>query len=117
MKPRAEIDIDAALVRALLEDQCTDLAALPLGDAGEGWDNRLFRLGDDLCVRIPRRAAAVPLIVREQRWLPILGPQLPLPVPQLRYAGRPGRGYPWPWSVTSWIDGRPALDTIVDDDA
>ena len=114
MKPRTEIEIDIPLVRTLLEDQCTDLAALPLSDAGEGWDNRLFRLGDDLCVRLPRRRAAVPLMEHEQRWLPAIGTQLPLPVPQLRHAGRSGCGYPWLWSITSWIAGRPALDAPLD---
>ena len=60
-KPPAEVTIDPSLVRALLQQQHTDLAHLPLTDIGEGWDNRLFRLGDDLAVRIPRRAASAAL--------------------------------------------------------
>jgi aminoglycoside phosphotransferase (APT) family kinase protein len=80
--PPAEATIDSNLVRALLEEQHPDLAGLPLFDAGEGWDNRTIRLGEDLAVRLPRRAASAPLIEQEQRWLPILAPHLPLPVPK-----------------------------------
>jgi aminoglycoside phosphotransferase (APT) family kinase protein len=81
---------------ALLEEQHPDLAGLSLIQAAEGWDNRTFRLGEDLAARLPRRAASAPLIEHEQRWLPLLAPQLPLPVPNpIPSAGRdadfPGR--------------------------
>jgi aminoglycoside phosphotransferase (APT) family kinase protein len=112
--PPAETPIDIALVRALLAEQQPDLAALPLVDAGEGWDNRMFRLGDDLVVRLPRRAIAAPLIEQEHRWLPILAPQLPLAIPSPVHIGRAGCGFPWPWSVTRWLPGQTAL--VVDFD-
>ena len=107
--PPAEAPIDIPLVRALLEEQHPDLAGLPLDDAGEGWDNRTFRLGDDLAVRLPRRAASAPLIEHEQRWLPILAPHLPLPVPSPIRIGRAGCGFPWSWSLTRWLPGETAL--------
>ena len=71
-KPPAEVSIDTSLVRALLEEQHADLASLALGDISEGWDNRVFRLGEDLAVRLPRRAVSAVLIEQEQRWLPRL---------------------------------------------
>jgi aminoglycoside phosphotransferase (APT) family kinase protein len=107
--PPAEARIDAALVRALLEEQHPDLAGLRLVEAGEGWDNRTFRLGDDLAVRLPRRAASARLIEHELRWLPALAPHLPLPVPSPVRSGRAGCGFPWPWSVTRWLPGETAL--------
>lgn len=61
-KPPAEFTIEPSLVRALLQEQHTDLAQLALIDIGEGWDNKLFRLGADLAVRLPRRAASAALI-------------------------------------------------------
>jgi len=79
--PPAEVAIDPSLVRALLREQHTDLVHLALVDAGEGWDNRLFRLRDDLAIRLPRRAASASLIEQEQRWLPLLAPRLPVPIP------------------------------------
>jgi aminoglycoside phosphotransferase (APT) family kinase protein len=112
--PDAEVDIDVALVRRLLEDQHPDLAGLALRPLAHGWDNELFRLGDDLTVRLPRRAAAADLVVNEQRWLPELAPKLPLPVPVPLRVGRPALGYPWAWSVCPWLAGRPAAGADVD---
>ena len=108
-KPPAEVSIDLDLVQALLREQHADLASLTLVDAGEGWDNRLFRLGESLAVRMPRRAASVVLIEQEQRWLPELSARLPLPIPVPVRIGRPGCGYPWPWSVVAWLPGESAL--------
>lgn len=79
--PAAETPIDASLVRDLLRAQHPDLVHLPLEEAGEGWDNRLYRLGDALVVRLPRRQVAAALVEHERRWLAELAPRLPLPVP------------------------------------
>jgi aminoglycoside phosphotransferase (APT) family kinase protein len=98
-----------ALVRLLLTEQHPDLADLPLTQAAEGWDNVVFRLGDDLAVRLPRRAATAELMEHEQRWLPELAPRLPLPVPVPVRVGRPGSGFPWTWSVVRWFPGTAAL--------
>src|SRR5678815_2309167 len=108
-KPIAEVTIDTSVVRALLQEQHADLAHLSLVEVGEGWDNKLFRLGEDLVVRVPRRAASAALIEHEQRWLPRLSPRLPLPVPVPLRVGRPGCGFPWSWSVVPWLPGQSAL--------
>lgn len=109
------IDVDAALVRALLGDQHPDLAALPLTPLACGWDNSVWRLGDVLTVRLPRREAAAGLIEREQRWLPRLAPRLPLRVPAPLRIGRPALGYPWSWSVCPWFAGDDAVTLAPDD--
>jgi aminoglycoside phosphotransferase (APT) family kinase protein len=109
VSPPAEAPIDIPLVRALLQEQHHDLAGLPLVEAGEGWDNRTFRLGEGLAVRLPRRAASARLIEHEQRWLPVLAQDLPLPVPNVIRIGRAGCGFPWSWSVTQWLLGESAL--------
>lgn len=100
---------DAGIVRALLAEQHPDLARLPIRHVARGWDNDLFRLGDDLAVRLPHRAQAAPLLAHELAWLPRLAPRLPLPVPVPLRAGQPGVGHPWPWSVVPWLPGRSAL--------
>jgi aminoglycoside phosphotransferase (APT) family kinase protein len=106
--PAAEVDIDPPLVHALLSEQHPDLANLPLIDVGSGWDNKIYRLGDGLAVRLPRRAVAAALIEHEQRWLPELAPRLPLPIPVPIRIGQPGDRYPWSWSVTPWLTGQSA---------
>lgn len=108
--PAAELKLDAALVRSLLEEQHPDLAALPITLLANGWDNVLFRVGDELLARLPRRSQAVPLVEHELRWLPDLAPRLPLPIPAPVRAGRPSEGYPWPWTIVPWFDGATALD-------
>ena len=113
--PPAEVSIDRSLVIALLQEQHTDLAHLPLTEIGEGWDNKLFRLGHDFVVRVPRRAASAALVEQEQRWLPRLSPMLPLPVPVPLRIGRPGCGFQWSWSVVPWFPGRSALLTPPED--
>jgi aminoglycoside phosphotransferase (APT) family kinase protein len=115
VKPIAGVTIDTSLVRALLREQHPDLAHLPLIEVGEGWDNKQFRLGEDLVLRLPRRAASAALIEHEQRWLPRLSPRLPLPVPVPLRVGRPGCGFPWSWSVVPWLAGQSAVLAPVQD--
>ena len=106
--PAAEIDVDAALVTALLEEQHPDLASLPVQLVANGWDNAMFRIGTDLTARLPRRLLAVPLLLKERRWLPVVAHGLPLPVPVPLRSGEPGAGYPWPWAIGPWLPGEPA---------
>lgn len=107
--PAAEVAVTDQLVRELLADQHPDLADLPLVELSAGWDNVIFRLGDELVVRLPRRELAAPLVLHEQRWLPQLAPALPLDVPVPVRTGRPSATYPWHWSVTRWFDGASGL--------
>jgi aminoglycoside phosphotransferase (APT) family kinase protein len=116
-KPAAEVDVDEALVRALLAEQMPDLAALPLRLVASGWDNVIYRLGDDLVARLPRRSLAAALVEHELQWLPVLAPRLPLPIPAPVRAGRPGHGYPWAWSVCPWLPGVVAEEAEIGDPA
>lgn len=114
--PAAEVEVDAALVRRLLRAQFPEWAALPLRRTpGIGWDNVVYRLGDDLAVRLPRRALAARLVEKEHRWLPELARHLPVPVPAPLALGGPGGGYPWAWTVCPWIPGRRAATNPVRD--
>lgn len=107
--------IDAGLVRRLIASQFPQWASLPIHPAEpQGWDNRTFRLGDALGVRLPSAARYVAQVEKEQRWLPRLAPQLPLPIPAPVAVGAPGEGYPWPWSVNRWLDGEPAVIGVAD---
>ena len=79
--------MDAANAFAGLGAQEPDLSHLSVRLMAHGWDNVMYRLGDELAVRLPRRAVAAGLIVHEQRWLPVVAPRLPLPVPAPVRAG------------------------------
>ena len=101
-----EIPIDARLARALVDRTFTEWAALPLSRLGaSGSSNALFRLGDDLLVRLPRQPGGTATIEKEARWLPRIGPLLPVAVPDIVAVGEPCLGYPERWSVVRWLDG------------
>jgi aminoglycoside phosphotransferase (APT) family kinase protein len=112
--PAAEVEVSAELVRRLLADQHPDLARQPVEFLANGWDNELYRVGDGLVARLPRRALAAEIIKNEQRWLPVLAPRLPLPVPYPERTGTPGRGYPFSWSVVPFLPGVPAAQASFD---
>ncbi|MFD9903131.1 phosphotransferase [Streptomyces sp. NPDC059063] len=105
----SEIEITAELVRHILREQHPDLADLPVKLGARGWDNQLWRLGDDLAVRLPwATQSADALLLKEHTWLPALAPRLPLPVPVPQRLGRPCERFPRPWIVTTWVPGEPA---------
>ncbi|WP_354349279.1 aminoglycoside phosphotransferase family protein [Pseudarthrobacter sp. PvP090] len=108
--PPATLEVNDAVVRCLVRDQRPDLAGRPLVRVTNGWDNATLRLGDDLAVRLPRRAEAVPLILHEQRYLPGIARRSPVSVPVPVHAGRPTSDFPWPWSIVRWVPGAAAAD-------
>jgi len=109
-------DITAEIVAGLIEDQFPQWAGLPIRPVeADGIDNTTFRLGQAMSVRLPSSAAYVEQVDKEHRWLPVLAPQLPLPIPEPLAKGEPGRGFPRPWSVYRWIDGEPAARENIGD--
>ena len=105
--PAAEFEIDEPLLRSLLHAQAPDFAELPLRLVASGWDNEMWRVGDDHVVRLPRRALAVELIEHEQRWLPELATRLPVAIPVPVVAGTATPRHPRPWNLTRWLPGWP----------
>lgn len=114
-----EIPIDAELVRLLVSRVMPAYADAPVRRlVSSGSTNALFRLGEELLVRLPRQPGGSKAISKEAKWLPVLGPLLPVPVPQVVAVFDPDCGYPERWSVVRWIDGaHPVVvdpDTLVD---
>lgn len=111
-------DVTTDVVSCLIAEQFprwADLAIRPV--VLDGWDNTTFRLGHDKSIRLPSHKMYVPQIAKEHRWLPVLAPHLPLPIPEPVAQGQPGCGFPAPWSIYRWIDGEPAaLAGVADHD-
>jgi aminoglycoside phosphotransferase (APT) family kinase protein len=109
-------EINVALVSQLIASQFPQWAHLPVKPVElSGWDNRTFHLGPDMSVRLPSAEGYVAQVEKEHRWLPMLAPHLPLPIPVPLVKGIPGEGYPWPWSVYRWLEGENAtLERITD---
>jgi aminoglycoside phosphotransferase (APT) family kinase protein len=107
--------IDAALARRLVASQFPQWADLPVAFVGRGHDNRTFRLGARMSLRLPSAARYAEKVAKEHRLLPLLAAGLPLPIPTSLAVGRPDAEFPWPWSVRTWIDGDDAASARVDD--
>jgi aminoglycoside phosphotransferase (APT) family kinase protein len=104
-----EIEITADLVRNLVRDQHPDLAGHPVRLGARGWANQLWRLGDDLAVRLPWTTPdSDELLRKEHTWVPGLAPRLPLPVPVPQRLGEPSERFPRPWLITTWVPGTAA---------
>jgi aminoglycoside phosphotransferase (APT) family kinase protein len=112
-----EVDIDVGVVERLLAAQFPHLAELPVTAVrSTGTVNAIFRLGESLCARLPRRREWAGDLDVERQWLRALAPQLSLKIPVPVASGRPGSGYPFTWSVYEWIDGVPYADDLIDDE-
>ncbi|MEV6842312.1 aminoglycoside phosphotransferase family protein [Actinoplanes sp. NPDC051411] len=103
------LEITAELVHELVREQHPDLADRAVWLGARGWANQLWRLGDDLAVRLPwvTDDADAPLL-NEHTWVPTFAPRLPLPVPVPQRLGRPSELFPRPWIITTWVSGTPA---------
>ncbi|QIK83393.1 aminoglycoside phosphotransferase family protein [Sanguibacter sp. HDW7] len=109
--------IDVDLVRALVAEQFPHWRGLPITQVlPGGWDNRTFRLGNELTVRLPSSEAYVLQVKKEQYWLPLLARQLPVAIPEPVGIGRATERFPYPWSVYRWLPGRaPSADLVAHD--
>jgi aminoglycoside phosphotransferase (APT) family kinase protein len=111
-----KVNIDVSLVSRLVSTQFPQWADLPIKPVEfDGWDNTTFRLGEDMSVRLPSAERYILQVDKEHRWLPKLASHLPLPIPVPLVKGKPGEGYPFPWSVYRWIEGEPATIERIED--
>lgn len=111
-----EAEIDQPLVERLIATQFPQWATLPIRPVrSAGTDNAMYRLGDEMAVRLPRTVRVTPQMEKEHRWLPTFAPHLPLDIPLPLAKGEPGEGYPWHWAVYRWLEGENiTLETLAD---
>ena len=111
-----QLDIDEPLIRRLLAGQFPHWADLSIARVkSAGTENAIYRLGDNLAIRLPYRSANTTQVDKDHRWLPLLSPHLPLPIPIPVAKGAPAEGYPSQWSICRWLPGENAtLDHLAD---
>jgi len=111
-----ELDLDETVVRRLLARQFPEWARLPLEPVEpRGTDNALFRLGEELVVRLPRLERTNVVLEKELRWLPTIAPLLPLEAPRVVETGEPTDEYPFVWAVYTWLEGENATPERIGD--
>lgn len=109
-------EITLEIVSCLVFEQFPEWSGLDIRPVTlDGWDNTTFRLGDRLSVRLPSHERYVPQIDKEHSWLPLLAAHLPVAIPRPVAKGKPGCGFPRPWSIYEWLDGEPATMVAVSD--
>ena len=112
-----EVHIDAALVRRLLAEQFPRWADLPIRAVrSTATVNAIYRLGNELYVRLPRMAEWAQDLDKEGYWLPKLAPRMSLRIPEPVAQGHPAGLYPFSWAVYRWIEGRPYSSELVDNE-
>jgi aminoglycoside phosphotransferase (APT) family kinase protein len=107
-----ELGINEPLVRSLIDEQFPEWRDLRLRAISWGTVNAVYRLGEELAVRLPRRAEWASNLEQEVRWLPVLAPSLPLPIPEPVALGAPSEDYPLTWAVYRWLNGTPMLEAV-----
>lgn len=109
-KPKPDVEINTKLVESLVREQHPTLARLPIREVTSGWDNKIFKLGTQWSIRMPRRRLGNLLLQIEREWLPKLAPTLPIAIPKPVFLGDPSQGYPYHWHITAWFEGKTGLD-------
>jgi len=112
--PPAEIELSIEEIKALIDSQIHELSDNSLEYLESGWDNIMYRLGDDYVVRLPRRQLGADLIKNEQHYLDHLPASLPIDIPNPIFIGKPQYNYPWQWSVLPYFEGVALDKTTVD---
>ncbi len=99
-------EISSSLVRSLVSEQFPQWSELPIRPVDvQGWDNRTFRLGDRMSVRLPSADGYVAGLVREEQTLAVLDSRLRIAIPRVIATGAPSTAFTRPWSIREWIDG------------
>ncbi|MBE8472203.1 aminoglycoside phosphotransferase family protein [Streptomyces justiciae] len=111
-----QVDVTTDIVATLIEDQFPQWSGKAIRLlASTGTVNAIFRIGDDLCARFPLRltdaAEALAVLEQEAQASAELAQVSPFPVPEPLALGKPGAGYPMPWSVQTWLLGTVASDS------
>jgi aminoglycoside phosphotransferase (APT) family kinase protein len=116
IKPFDKSKITLQLITDLIAEQFPQWAHLPITPVEvSGWDNKTFRLGKEMSIRLPSAEIYVSKVQKEQKWLPVLAPHLSLPIPTPLAMGQPSKIYPWNWSIYQWIEGKSANTMVIDD--
>lgn len=111
-----KFEITVSLVADLIAEQFPQWAHLEIKPVElGGWDNRTFRLGQEMSIRLPSAKIYASKVEKEQKWLSYLAPHLSVLIPKPLALGQPSKNYPWHWSIYSWIEGKSANILPIDD--
>lgn len=107
--------ITVALVQQMIREQFPEFSALTIKPVKvQGHDNRSFRLGDDMLIRIPTESTYALTVAKEQSILPEIAPFLTVNIPRPLKLGMPSDIFPFSFSIYQWINGESANHVQLD---
>lgn len=103
------INITIDLVRKLILEQFPEYSSLPITSVEkQGHDNRTYRLGEGLLIRMPTAESYALKVPKEQELLPKIAPHLSVNISMPIKMGDPSEDYPYQFSIYKWLDGKSA---------
>ena len=115
--PSHSLEITPALARNLIAGQFPEYAHLPITSVEkQGHDNRTYRLGNDMLIRMPTAESYALKVPKEQALLPQLAPHLTVHIPVPIQMGVPSKEYPYLFSLYKWLEGK-SLNLLVLDES
>lgn len=108
--------IDEQLVIKLIAEQFPLWSNLSIKQVEvNGHDNKSFRLGDKMLIRLPSAQNYATQVLKEQKYLPLLAPYLSHPIPKPIALGQSSTNYPFNWSIYNWLDGESVNNITLND--
>ncbi|WP_329124815.1 aminoglycoside phosphotransferase family protein [Streptomyces sp. NBC_01465] len=110
-----QVDVTTEIIATLIGEQFPQWSGKAIQRVpSTGTVNAIFRIGHDLSARFPLRLAdaaeALAVLEQEARASAELAQVSRFPAPEPVALGKPGAGYPMPWSVQTWLPGTVAFD-------
>lgn len=100
------MNITDDLVKSLISKQFPQFAHLNIESVDiQGHDNRTYRLGDTMCIRLPTAECYALKIPIEQEFLPLLAKHLTIAIPKPLHIGLPSNIFPYAFSIYEWLNG------------
>ncbi len=115
---QSPFDITLLLAKKLIASQFPEFAHLNIESVPvQGHDNRSFRLGSELLIRIPTAEAYALKVPKEQVLLPRLAPYVSVRIPEPVRMGLPCEDFPYPFSIYKWLEGTSANLLTINNEA
>ncbi len=115
MKTHKSLKIDQKLAQRLINEQFPEFKNFPIKPVKkQGHDNKTFRLGNDMLIRMPTASEYALKVPIEQAFLPKLKPHLTVPIPEPIKMGAPSCIYPLHFSIYKWLEGDSANNLDID---
>ena len=110
------LNITPHLASRLIADQFPEYAHLPITSVKkQGHDNRTYRLGDTMLIRMPTAGSYALKVSKEQELLPRIKPYLTVAIPEPIKMGHPSSYYPFHFSIYKWLQGSSANSLRIDE--